>query len=582
MNIMFGNESIETTCSELNYSAFENMERAINDMPVLSFFGLENLMELCNDTDIENLYKIIEEPGCENYEDFPINVYNNEFVAGVEGIVWDTISTTGKAVKGAVKTVHAAHKFAYRQVNNMKLNWAQNIKPLIIKILKEFQAQLSIMWGKFRKYDQLYVKLGKEINTVINVYGKQLENLPNIKLFYHKFNAKLLRGFAEAIGSYEAYMGAIKGAPDLFNGNFVEPVDFAEIVKSGDTTKAKNVVDAMSAGMQKLNQRGDLSIAFAMMNDATKNSGNNAWSKIKNFFVDVDNDRILRVAIKNKTPLVQFIQIAILRNEVEKTYNASNVNVFKADMLDRNDSYLPVLSTILNRKVLQTVLERGATSIKKETSEEMSEMENIVKVAQDELNARTKKENNERLDKEKEEKNRQRNDVTGGTGNGNGSGSGNNGGNGNDLNKEVENAENNTDNLKEDGSSSFNLYDYFFGTEDDGNKNAEFFKPEKDNSAADNGNPGTNNDNSTAKNDKPDGTPDNMGMPELCAAYVQTYSIFMSKCTAGYSSIVKGVLAATFTLCKEADTIVNAIYDAAGAKRDEATKSFINNDENAE
>lgn len=565
MNIMFGNESIESACTELKYSPLENMEHSINDFHVLNFFGLENLIELSNDYEIDKLYKLIEKPGLED-EDFPLNVYSPDYIAGVEGIIWDTFKTTGRAVRGTIKTVHKAHKMAYKHVNDMKLNWNQNIKPLIIKILKEFQTQLSIMWGKFRKYDELYTKLGKEISSVINVYGKQLEQLPNITIYYHKFNAKLLRGFAEVISSYDAFMGAIKGSPDLFNGNFVEPKAFAEIVRSNDVNKARSAVDSMSSGMQKLNQRGDLSIAFAMMNDAGKNTDSGTWSKIKNFFVSEDNDRILRIAIKNKTPLVQFVQIAILRNEVNKAYNSSNVSMFKADILDRNDSYLPVLASILNRKVIQTVLERGATSIKKETNDDLTNMESIVKQAQNDLD----KAKREGKLNDQENDNRQRSDVTGNTGGNNGgnNGGGNNG-NGN-LESEVKNAENNTNNIKKEGPESAipNLYEYLFGSGTEADD--EFFKPINDTSAANNNN-SSNTSNDNESNNTGSG---GLGMPELVAAYCQTYSIFMSKCTSGYSSIVKAVLAATFTLCKEADTIVNTIYDAAGAKRDEATKGF--------
>lgn len=555
MNIMFGNEPIQETCIELERTEVENMKAAIENLPVLNYNCLEDL-----------LLNVYNSDGTEN-EEFPINVYASEYIEGLEAnIVWDTVKLAGKATKFGIKSVRKAHKAGYRQINNLKLNWNQKIKPLLIKILREFQVQLQIMWGKFRKYDKLYVKLGQEINTVMKVYGRQLEQLPSVTLYYHQFNGQMLRGFAEIIASYEAFMGAIKSSPDLFNGNFVEPQQFAEFVKSNDISKAKNAVDNMSAGMQKMNERGDLSIAYAMMNDSTSDNG--AWSKIKNFFRGEDNDRLIRVAIKNKTPLVQFVQIVILRNEMQVAYSNKNVDKFKTNFLDRNDSYLPVLATILNRKVLQTVLERGASTIKKETNEDLKTMEEIMSNAQSTLDKKNREaqqnENRMKTDEEKNIDKRQSDAVTG---------------NGNDpLKEEADNREKDTKNMK-DGSLSDTptFYDLFLSEGLEAG-NDEFFETKKDMSGADNSSSSNNQSNDNNNNNDPDGTPAELGMAELCAAYAQTYSIFMSKCTAGYSSIVKGVLAATFTLCKEADSIINTIYSAAGANRKDATAGVVNTD----
>lgn len=552
MNVMFGTEPMNDVCHELGRTDYENMKEAIENLPVLNYNCLEDLLL--------NMYNI---DGTEN-EDFPINVYDSDFLASVESnIVWDVVKGAGKLTKNTIKGVKAAHKAGYRQVNNLKLNWSQKIKPLLIKILREFQAQLQIMWGKFRKYDKLYIKLGQEINSVMKVYGRQLEQLPNVTLYFHKFNGKMLRGFAEIIASYEAFMGAIKSSPDLFNGNFVEPQAFAEFVKSNDIAKAKNAVDIMSAGMQKMNARGDLSIAHAMMNSSTATDG--AWAKIKNFFTGEDNDRLIRVAIKNKTPLVQFVQIVILRNEMQIAYSNKNVDKFKQAFLDRNDSYLPVLSTILNRKVLQTVLERGASTIKKETSEDLKTMEEIMSNAQATLDKQKRetqqKENHMKTEEEKGADNRQSNDVTG---------------KGDPLKDAADQMGQDTKNMKEGPESETPTFYDLFLSEGIEAGNDEFFETQKDMSGADNSQSGTNNQSNNNDNNKNDGTPEEMGMAELCAAYAQTYSIFMSKCTAGYSSIVKGVLAATFTLCKEADNIINTIYTAAGANRKDATANIVN------
>lgn len=745
MRIMFGNEEISVANHEfLKESQFENMIDAVEAMQILDYYSIEKLLYLEDKygLETEDMVNIIGYSlGVESLN-IPINVYNyeliNELGGGLEGLPTDIIKMGWRATKGTVKAVHKAHKTVYKGAKQLSSKWNTNIKPLIMKFLKEFQSQLQIMWGKFRKYDKLYTKLGKEINSVTQVYGKQMNSMRAVSIFYHKFNPNALKGYAEAIKDYDAFMGAITGSTELFGGKFVPPKEFANYLRSKNIAKAKECVDSMSAGMSKLNSRGDLAFAYAIINDSDKNISKSNFRKIRECFTGPEPEQILKAAIKNKSPLVEFVQVSILRKEIEGKYNEKDVNKFKNDMLG-NAGFLTIMSSILNNQIIEKVLNGGGKSIKEQTREDMSAMEEIVRSGvSEQQNTAT---NSNQVDAEKEEKARQSAEVTGNNGNTKGT----------TLEQEVKNAEGNTKAMQSGNQSEeFNPFGYQVGTEGlEGTEGLfDFFKSKKKepeiknikikdlnniklhmkkiydkiysetlaeakklyppkivksfylhkndeyndypstsratkitfqdfqfgaqsfigeldeisidewdniskkmydiveqlidkykveeingikfewevddvcvraesidkyqisdeelgNESYDNyfsnffdqstftdgteaglaeamGYDADNKQKSEAKaasTDKISSDPNNgeMGLAELADAYIQSYSILMSKATAAYSSMVKGFLAATFVLCKEADIIVKEIYSSTGANRN-ATNEAVNQD----
>lgn len=750
MRIMFGNEEISAANHEfLKESQFENMIEAIEAMQILDYYSIEKLLYLEDKygLETEDMVNIIGYSlGVESLN-IPINVYNyeliNELGGGLEGVPTDIIKMGWRATKGTVNTVHKAHKAMYKGAKQLSSKWNTNIKPLIMKFLKEFQSQLQIMWGKFRKYDKLYTKLGKEINSVTQVYGKQMNSMRAVSIFYHKFNPNALKGYAEAIKDYNAFMGAITGSTELFGGKFVPPKEFANYLRSKNIAKAKECVDSMSEGMSKLNSRGDLAFAYAIINDNDKNVSKSNFRKIRECFTGPEPEQILKTAIKNKSPLVEFVQVSILRKEIEGKYNEKDVNKFKNDMLG-NAGFLTIMNSILNNQIIEKVLNGGGKSIKEQTREDMAAMEEIVRSGvSEQQNTAT---NSSQVDAEKEEKARQSAEVTGNNGNTKGT----------TLEQEVKNAEGNTKSMQSGNQSEeFNPFGYQVGTEglidtitgyfkkssvsqksgskknslvtsltvteykkavekffidhkkildnmlkpyksalkkydvrvevgkyieyeeidDDSagylniffNKSLNFaddyndpdgeevariigihpdgsdkfgpiikkafkdkfgfdievdggtrevmfatpwldsitFKEESGNESNDNyfvnffdqsifsegteaglaeamGYDADNKQKAEAKaasTDKISSDPNNgeMGIAELADAYIQSYSILMSKATAAYSSMVKGFLAATFVLCKEADIIVREIYSSTGANRN-ATNEAVNQD----
>lgn len=460
MRIMFGNEEISVANHEfLKESQFENMIDAVEAMQILDYYSIEKLLYLEDKygLETEDMVNIIGYSlGVESLN-IPINVYNyeliNELGSGLEGLPTDVIKMGWRATKGTVKAVHKAHKTVYKGAKQLSSKWNTNIKPLIMKFLKEFQSQLQIMWGKFRKYDKLYTKLGKEINSVTQVYGKQMNSMRAVSIFYHKFNPNALKGYAEAIKDYDAFMGAITGSTELFGGKFVPPKEFANYLRSKNIAKAKECVDSMSAGMSKLNSRGDLAFAYAIINDSDKNISKSNFRKIRECFTGPEPEQILKAAIKNKSPLVEFVQVSILRKEIEGKYNEKDVNKFKNDMLG-NAGFLTIMSSILNNQIIEKVLNGGGKSIKEQTREDMSAMEEIVRSGVSEQQNTTTKSN--QVDAEKEEKARQSAEVTGNNGNTKGT----------TLEQEVKNAEGNTKTMQNGNQSEeFNPFGYQVGTE---------------------------------------------------------------------------------------------------------------------
>ena len=367
----------------------------------------------------------------------------------------DIIKTGWRATKGTVKAVHKLHKTAYKNAKQLSSKWNTNIKPLIMKFLKEFQAQLQIMWGKFRKYDKLYTKLGKEINSITQVYGRQMNSMRSISLFYHKFNPNALKGYAEAIKDYDAFMGAITGSTELFGGSFVPPKEFANYLRSKNIAKAKECVDSMSAGMSKLNSRGDLAFAYAIINDSDKNISKTNFRKIRECFTGPEPEQILKTAIKNKSPLVEFVQVSILRKEIEGKYSEKDVNKFKNDMLG-DAGFLTVMGSVLNNKVIEKVLTGGGKSIKDQTREDMAAMEDIIRSGMSEQQNNNDSMSN-KVEAEKDEKARQTSEVTGNNSDKQA---------GTTLEQEVKNAEGNTKSMQSGNQSEeFNPFGYDIGTE---------------------------------------------------------------------------------------------------------------------
>ena len=471
MKVMFGDQNISDINHEfLEKNQFDNMINAVESMNIIDYYGVEKLLYLEDKygLETEELVNIIGFTlGVESLN-IPINMYNheiiNELVGGLEGIPADLIKTGWRATKGTVKAVHKLHKTVYKNAKQLSSKWNTNIKPLIIKFLKEFQAQLQIMWGKFRKYDKLYTKLGKEINSVTQVYGKQMNSMRSVSLFYHKFNPNALKGYAEAIKDYDAFMGSLTGSTELFGGKFVPPKEFANYLRSKNIAKAKECVDSMSEGMSKLNSRGDLAFAYAIINDNDKNVSKSNFRKIRECFTGPEPEQILKTAIKNKSPLVEFVQVSILRKEIEGKYEEKDIGKFRNDMLG-NAGFLTIMSSILNNKVIEKVLTGGGKTIKDQTKEDMAAMEEIVRSGMSEQQNNPDSMSN-KVAAEKDEKARQSAEVTGNNGKQSSA----------TLEQEVQNAQSNTKTMKDGNlSEEFNPFGYDMGAEGF----FDFFKPKK-------------------------------------------------------------------------------------------------------
>lgn len=434
---------------------------------------------------------------------------------GTENLIWESAKLAGRLTKDVAVAGYKAQRAAGNIIKDARQHWNRVIKPMIHKVLKEFQTQLQNMWAKYTKYDKKYKELGKEINSVINVFGDSITSIPKTRLSWHAFDANTLVGYMNIIQSYDTYMKAIIENKSLFPNGMVSPKDFARYAESNDVVSAKNAVAGLTEGIGNLNKYGELGMVKVFWEDKRSNFS---------IFSSFDN-KLLKAAVDENTSMTEFVEGTILRGVNEKTFDSSNVNEFKQDFLRGNGAYLQVMRNMLNNNLIANVLTKGGNSIKKQTKEELSNMETVVKIALDkqmksQQNANTAnrnaRNNDEKVEPDKPEFN---NNVA------------------DQLKREQEKAENQT---KADQGTVESFAD-FFGRNSDG-------KEEKP----------------TAKKgdvkDRYEGqySPDSdpISIVELSDNYIQAYTLLMAKASANYSSIVRGTLSATYTLIKECTDIV--------------------------
>lgn len=334
----------------------------------------------------------------ENFE--PISYNQFDFLGEEASILGDMIKGSVKATKGSVKMGIQGVKAANKQWSNIKNKWSQ-IKPQIIKLLKQFAMGLQNLWHKFLQYDKKYKELSKKINNIIQFSVNQMQQMPNVKFYYHNFNARLLKGLVDLVANWGLFYVCItdgfKGKKSgVFTGNpLPEPENVAEAIKKNDLNGLKSMVQDFSEGIGRLNSQGELTLGLVLdrMFD---------WDLIANF----PNER-RKDANEGKITLSEYIKLAILGPTIEKEYNNENKDEFVRDMTGGNDSYLRLVASILNNDILADALKKGGASTKKGTDLMIKGMEQVMKNAevQDKINASKK----EQAEKQKADMDKQRN-----------------------------------------------------------------------------------------------------------------------------------------------------------------------------
>ena len=436
----------------------------------------------------------------ENLEPIPYDQF--DYLGMEASILGDMIKGTYKATKGSIKAGVKGMKAANKQWSNIKNKWAQ-IKPQIIKLLKQFAMGLQNLWHKFLQYDKKYKELSKKINNIIQFSVNQMQVMPNVRLYYHSFNAKLLKGIVDLVSNWAVFVGVIvdgyKGKRSgLFNGRELpNPENVADAIKKNDLNRLRGYVQDFSEGIGRLNAAGELTLGVIIDRLFDWNITSKFSSEMK------DNIN------KNKVGLSEYIKNAILGETIEKDYSDQNKNEFVQDMTGNNDSYLKLVASILNNDILADALKKGGASTKKGTDMMVKGMENVMKNAevQDKINA-SKREAEER--QKQQENNRNQNAI--------------------DARDQID---------QKHGSGTFDSISAAqnFGSNVDlANKN-EIGK-----------------DSNQAQEDTI------AGLSEL---YCKNYVVFMTKLSNTYGNLVRGMLAATYEIISEAGTIISTIEASA-------------------
>lgn len=327
----------------------------------------------------------------------PIPYDSFDYLIGQEAsILGDMIKGSVKATTGSVRMGIKGVKAANKQWSNVKNKWSQ-IKPQIIKLLKQFAMGLQNLWHKFLQYDKKYKELSKKINNIIQFSVNQMQNMPNVKLYYHKFNPMLLKGLVDLVANWALFYTAItdgfKGQKSgVFTGNITpDPENIAAAIKKNDLNALKSMVQDFSEGIGRLNAKGELTLGL-VLDKMFK------WGIVANFPNDRRND-----ANNGKITLAEYIKLAILGEAIEKEYGNENKDEFVQDMTGRNDSYLKLVASILNNDILADALKKGGASTKKGTDIMIKEMENVMKSAEvqekiNESKKQTEEQNKAKLD----------------------------------------------------------------------------------------------------------------------------------------------------------------------------------------
>ncbi len=435
-----------------------------------------------------------------SYDTFDYLTISNE--ASILGdMVKGTIKGTAKTVKYGVKGIRAAD----RQWTNIKNKWAQ-IKPQLIKVLKQMAMGLQNLWHKFLQYDEKYKELGKKISNIISFSVNQMQTMPAVKLIYHKFNAVLLKGIIDLVSNWFNFVDVIiNGSNSRESGLFQGkgnmqplPKNIAAAVKRDDLNSVKTMVQDFSRGIGNLNVNGDLTIGV-ILDRLFK------WDLIK-YLPKEQRD----AANKNEIGLAEYIKYTILGEEIEAEYSDANKNDFVRDMTGSKGAYLHLVASILNNDVLADALKKGGASTKKGTDSMVKALEDLMKQA----------DVAEKIKKDKEAK-----DAA--------------------LKAKQEAAKKPVENKNENDMNDLGVKDYDagqqFGSSTDSHAKME------------------------AGAYKGDGTGgmEDATLSDLTELYSKNYVIFVTKLSNTYANLVRGILAATYEIISEADSIINIIETSA-------------------
>ena len=445
-----------------------------------------------------------------DYDEFDYLTVSNE-----ASILGDMIKGT---VKGAFQTAKVGAKgvkMANKQWTNAKNNW-QKVKPQLIKVLKDMALNLTNMWNKFLKYDEKYKELGKKMNNIISFSLNQMQTMPDVRLSWHNFNAKLLKSIMDLVSNWFNFVSVIVNGSNgsgsgIFDGSgnmIPTPLNIANAIKQGNTDNVRTMVQDFSKGIANLNAKGDLTVAMVL---------DRIFGWRINFGASKESRNLAKT---NEIGLSEYVKDSILGEEVQKEYNNDNKEEFVRDMTGGEGSYLRLVSYILNNDIIADALKKGGASTKKGTDAMIKELNKLMDQTEVAERVKADRDAKEEAAKKKEESsNKSVMDAN------------------NAENKDQNKAEQNQmyEEGQQFGSSSNSKQMMNKGTYDSGDMNAPSIE--------------------------------DASLSDLVDLYSKNYIIFITKLSNTYANLVRGILSATYDIISEADVIISMIESAANRTR---------------
>lgn len=313
----------------------------------------------------------------ENVQIMPYDYF--DFLGQEAGILGSMIKGSVKGTVGAVRTGVKGAKLVKKGINqgstSIKNLWAK-IKPQLIQLLKMFGNALTDMWNKFMQYDKQYKELGKKINNIVQYSINQMQHMPSVTVYYHKFNAILLKELIDLVANFTNFFVTLttktsKGDPGVFENEVCADMEqMSNLIKTGKVDEFRRQTQIFANGIQKFNSYGELTIPVVL--DKLYR-----WNVSKNLPSDMR-----KLAESNKLSISDYFKAAILGEQIEASYSDENKDEFIEDMTGNNDSFLRLVQSILNNEILADALKKGGASTKKATDAMVKLAEKIMKEAE--------------------------------------------------------------------------------------------------------------------------------------------------------------------------------------------------------
>lgn len=319
-------------------------------------------------------------------DDLIVPLIDESDVAMEDSMVLDIVKGGWKATKGAVKAGAKGYEMANRQWGNVKNRWA-DIKPRILKLVREFGQSLQNLWHKFMKYDEKYKELGQKIQQVIQFSVTSLTELPPVSFTYHIFNVDILLAILDYIKSYDVFFNEIFSADigivdrnsRLGLGKPDGPYQAArDAISRNDKDTLNAICQELSQVIANLSDGGDATIIRKFMTAK-------GWAG-KFLWMNYSSDNLLNQTSRdrndqNNISASEYVKMVILGESVTKSYNSQNLQEFKNDMVG-NKGFLKLVASMVNNNVLSGALKSSGGTIKKETDKMIKYFNDLMQTAQ--------------------------------------------------------------------------------------------------------------------------------------------------------------------------------------------------------